>query len=63
MVCFPSPNFHFPHTGRFIRGVFAGVPGHPKWFFDVADRVDAVGRVLFVDRDLYENLPGIPKSE
>jgi PPIC-type peptidyl-prolyl cis-trans isomerase-like protein len=51
-----------PRTGRFIRGVFASVPGHPNWFIDVDDRVDAVSRVLFVDRNIYGNLPGIPKS-
>jgi PPIC-type PPIASE domain len=51
-----------PRTGRFIRGVFASVPGHPNWFIDVDDRVDAVTRMLFVDRNIYGNLPGIPKS-
>ena len=52
----------FPRTGRFIRGVFVGVPGHPNWFIDVDDRVDAVTRVLFVDRGIYGDLPGVPKS-
>ena len=52
----------FPRTGRFIRGVFVGVPSHPNWFVDVDDRVDAVSRVLFVDRSIYGNLPGIPKA-
>jgi hypothetical protein len=52
----------FPPTGRFIRGVFVGVPGHPNWFIDVDDRVDAVRRVLFVDRGIYGDLPGVPKS-
>jgi hypothetical protein len=51
-----------PRTGRFIRGVFASVPGHPNWFIDVDDRVDAVSRLLFVDRTIYGNLPGIPKA-
>jgi hypothetical protein len=51
-----------PRTGRFIRGVFASVPGHPNWFIDVDDRVDAVSRMLFVDRNIYGNLPGIPKA-
>jgi len=52
----------FPKTGRFIRGVFVGVPGHPNWFIDVDDRADAVSRLLFVDRSIYGDLPGIPKS-
>jgi len=52
----------FPKTGRFIRGVFVGVPGHPNWFIDVDDRADAVSRLLFVDRNIYGDLPGIPKS-
>jgi len=52
----------FPRTGRFIRGVFVGVPGHPNWFIDVDDRVDAVIQLLYVDRDIYGNLPGIPKG-
>jgi hypothetical protein len=52
----------FPRTGRFIRGVFVAVPQHPNWFVDVDDRVDAVSRLLFVDRDIYGNLPGIPKN-
>ena len=51
-----------PRTGRFIRGVFASVPGHPNWFIDVDDRVDAVSRMLFVDRNIYGDLPGLPKS-
>jgi len=51
-----------PRTGRFIRGVYASVPGHPNWFIDVDDRVDAVSRLLFVDRTIYGNLPGIPKA-
>jgi len=51
----------FPRTGRFIRGVFVGVPGHPNWFIDYDDRVDAVTRVLFVDRAIYGDLPGLPK--
>jgi hypothetical protein len=53
----------FPRTGRFIRGVFAAVPRHPGWFVDVDDRVDAVSRLLFVDRAIYGDLPGIPKSQ
>ena len=52
----------FPRTGRFIRGVFVGVPGHPNWFVDVDDRVDSVSHLLFVDRDFYGNLSGIPKG-
>jgi hypothetical protein len=52
----------FPPTGRFIRGVFVGVPGHPHWFIDVDDRVDAVIQLLYVDRDIYGNLPGLPKG-
>jgi len=52
----------FPRTGRFIRGVFVAVPKHPHWFVDVDDRVDAVSRLLFVDRDIYGDLPGIPKG-
>lgn len=52
----------FPRTGRFVRGVFVGVPGHPNWFVDVDDRVDAVSRLLFVDRGIYGNLPDIPKG-
>jgi peptidyl-prolyl cis-trans isomerase C len=52
----------FPSTGRFIRGVFVGVPGHPHWFIDVDDRVDAVIQLLWVDRDIYGNLAGIPKG-
>ena len=49
-------------AGRFIRGVFVGVPGHPHWFIDVDDRVDAVIQVLYVDRDIYGNLAGLPKG-
>jgi hypothetical protein len=52
----------FPRTGHFSRGVFVAVPGHPNWFVDVDDRVDAVMQLLYVDRDIYGNLPGIPKS-
>jgi hypothetical protein len=52
----------FPRTGRFIRGVFVAVPGHPNWFVDVDDRVDAVSQLLFVDRAFYGNLSGIPKG-
>ena len=52
----------FPRTGRFIRGVFVGVPEHPNWFIDVDDRIDAVTRLLYVDRDIYGNLTGIPKG-
>jgi hypothetical protein len=52
----------FPRTGRFIRGVPVGVPSHPNWYIDVDDRVDAVTRVLFVDRGIYGNLPDVPKS-
>lgn len=51
----------FPQ-GRFVRGVPAVVPGHPNWFVDVDDRVEAVSRLLFVDRSIYGNLPGIPKG-
>ena len=51
----------FPQ-GRFVRGVPAVVPSHPNWFVDVDDRVDAVTRLLFVDRSIYGNLPGIPKG-
>ena len=59
----PSPVLDaLPRTGRFIRGVFANVPGHPNWFIDVDDRVDAVSRMLFVDRNIYGNLPGLPKA-
>ena len=39
-----------------------GVPGHPNWFVDVDDRVDAVIQLLYVDRNIYGNLPGIPKG-
>jgi hypothetical protein len=53
----------FPRTGRFVRGVFVAVPQHPNWFVDVDDRVDAVSRMLFVDRNIYGNLPDIPKSQ
>jgi hypothetical protein len=52
----------FPRTGRFIRGVLVGVPSHPNWYVDVDDRVDAVTRVLFVDRGIYGNLPDVPKG-
>jgi hypothetical protein len=52
----------FPRTGRFIRGVFAAVPGRPNWFVDVDDRVDTVMQLLYVDREIYGNLPGVPKN-
>ena len=52
----------FPPTGRFIRGVFVGVPGHPHWFIDVDDRIDAVIQLLYVDPGIYGNLPGLPKG-
>src|SRR5262245_25160670 len=52
----------FPRTGRFIRGVFVGIPSHPNWYIDVDDRADAVSRVLFVDRGIYGNLPDVPKG-
>jgi hypothetical protein len=58
----PSLLDMFPRTGRFVRGVFVGVPGHPRWFVDVDDRADSVSRLLFVDRDIYGNLPGIPRG-
>ena len=53
----------FPHTGRFIRGVYVAVPGHPNWFIDVDERIDAVTRLLFVDRTIYGNLPDLPKGQ
>jgi hypothetical protein len=52
----------FPRTGRFIRGVYAAVPSHPNWFVDVDDRVDAVSRLLFLDRDVYGDLADVPKQ-
>jgi PPIC-type peptidyl-prolyl cis-trans isomerase-like protein len=59
----PTPIYDlFPRTGRFIRGVPVGVPSHPNWYIDVDDRVDAVSRVLFVDRGIYGNLPDVPKG-
>jgi hypothetical protein len=39
------------------------VPGHPNWFIDVDERIDAVTRLLFVDRTIYGNLPDLPKSQ
>lgn len=53
----------FPHTGRFIRGVYVAVPGHPNWFIDVDERIDAVTRLLFVERSIYGNLPDLPKGQ
>ena len=53
----------FPHSGRFIRGVYVAVPGHPNWFIDVDERIDAVTRLLFVDRTIYGNLPDLPKGQ
>lgn len=53
----------FPHTGRFIRGVYVAVPTHPNWFIDVDERIDAVTRLLFVDRSIYGNLPDLPKGQ
>lgn len=53
----------FPHNGRFIRGVYVAVPGHANWFIDVDERIDAVTRLLFVDRSIYGNLPDLPKSQ
>ena len=53
----------FPHTGRFIRGVYVAVPEHPNWFIDVDERIDAVTRLLFVDRNIYGNLPDLPKGQ
>lgn len=52
----------FPRTGRFSRGVFVAVPSRPNWFVDVDDRVDAVMQLLYVDRDIYGNLPGLPRN-
>jgi hypothetical protein len=53
----------FPHSGRFIRGVYVAVPGHQNWFIDVDERIDAVTRLLFVDRVIYGNLPDLPKGQ
>jgi hypothetical protein len=53
----------FPHDHRFIRGVYVAVPGHPNWFIDVDERIDAVTRLLFVDRTIYGNLPDLPKGQ
>lgn len=53
----------FPHDHRFIRGVYVAVPGHANWFIDVDERIDAVTRLLFVDRTIYGNLPDLPKGQ
>jgi parvulin-like peptidyl-prolyl cis-trans isomerase-like protein len=59
----PGPIYDlFPRNGRFIRGVYAAIPGHANWFVDVDDRVDAVMQLLFVDRRIYGDLPGLPKN-